>query len=829
MASGGAEMTCKSVDVDHFNLPLTSEWLDAHTAPVDGEAETGALPLQAAALGRYLHGESNVKDTVAALTAPAPDVSESEADLRDRVFGIIEDALFELSENYTPALVALLRELDAVPGVDDAGRPIWKGLKSFGDSWSDSWKQSHWRKALATRDRLSRELRRDAHVHRAYVEAACAVAGAGVVNAQQAAPGSAEDGILPLSWGYECLSDALERQEDVVRDFEIPAAAVWIRVAGKRLVDGATRKETSWALEREGRLWPPGPMSIDRWRFWLKRLEEAKSFGGAASEAAESALAHVRETGLPEVESPSGDQLSGRETQSLSKLPTPRQRDSTESSPHTTQPPHPTAVRIAPPEGGAATGRASAAPGPGPGPIALLDGAYRRLKPTREIDGTTRESIYLGRNCAASFFRALVADHHAPDRPLLPSNVSIESAFGLTNRTTLHPFGSLWSFAGDVSLKHILESLPAVEALGDEGIAKALQLAASEGSFQDAAWYGVLFGVLACGCQFYDNEAASDRLLKARVFVAAAFECLRLANLFGMPSEATIQALLMIELVIANDANPGMAWSLIGTTAQNAQSIGLHVNMNDSTEWCAAIHPLWSAIWFLDSSLSLAFGRRPSSFVAGLDRQDLHIVHGVTFPTFCSWTGAIHKLKLNWQLEPLHELGAGDDVPSSTTARYLQSLANLEVIPPYGPRSGTKPSTIHRRVEQLVSLIHINHCRAEILRVSALSCALGAARRAEHLEDMMRSLDDLVAAYCTLKPLSATMTNSWPILYATMSAALILAGIRSALGEPPPPVVARLVGVLSKDVVDEAGDHAKTMGRNAYADGLRVLRHLTRS
>lgn len=91
----------------------------------------------------------------------------------------------------------------------------------------------------------------------------------------------------------------------------------------------------------------------------------------------------------------------------------------------------------------------------------LLDELSLSLKPTHEIDPVTKEKIYLGRNCAANVFRAL--NTHVPDKPLLPTSISVESAFGLTNRTTLHPFGSLWSYAGDVSLGSILQSLPAVE------------------------------------------------------------------------------------------------------------------------------------------------------------------------------------------------------------------------------------------------------------------------------------------------------------------------------------------------------------------------------
>lgn len=93
--------------------------------------------------------------------------------------------------------------------------------------------------------------------------------------------------------------------------------------------------------------------------------------------------------------------------------------------------------------------------------ISLLDQLSLCLKPTHEIDNVTKEKVYLGRNCAANVFRAL--NTYVPDKPLLPTSISVESAFGLTNRTTLHPFGSLWSYAGDVSLGSILQSLPAVE------------------------------------------------------------------------------------------------------------------------------------------------------------------------------------------------------------------------------------------------------------------------------------------------------------------------------------------------------------------------------
>ncbi|KAJ5530067.1 hypothetical protein N7527_003460 [Penicillium freii] len=275
------EMTCKSIELDGFGSTADDAWFDQHTTPIDGEEETGVHQHQSAALKVYLKGDSKPSETAAALTKPHN--SEKKTDLRDRIVGILEDALFELPESHTPALVDLLKELSQLPDEED-GEPVWKGLKSFGHSWADGWKQSHWRKALATRDPATRAKRREAHVHQAFVEASCAMA----------APGpNAEDGLLPLSWGYECISEALECQ-DALWDFEVPAAAMWIKVAGERLREGAKKGEKSWALEREGRLWTAGPMSMDRWKFWLQRLEEIEKIGKVISSTASKGLRDAR-------------------------------------------------------------------------------------------------------------------------------------------------------------------------------------------------------------------------------------------------------------------------------------------------------------------------------------------------------------------------------------------------------------------------------------------------------------------------------------------------------------------------------------------------------
>lgn len=155
---------------------------------------------------------------------------------------------------------------------------------------------------------------------------------------------------------------------------------------------------------------------------------------------------HVNLCGL---EAPS--QLALPDVQPMDSVPTPGQAEDTRnySQPSFTAPESPRDT--APAIGRRDTTRL----------IELLDHVSSRLEPSHETDNKTREKIYLGQNCAANFFRILI--EYASERPQLPPGVSIESAFGLSNRTTLHPFRSLWSHAGDVSLRNILQSLPAVE------------------------------------------------------------------------------------------------------------------------------------------------------------------------------------------------------------------------------------------------------------------------------------------------------------------------------------------------------------------------------
>jgi hypothetical protein len=61
-------------------------------------------------------------------------------------------------------------------------------------------------------------------------------------------------GPIPIDWGYDCIVDALERN-DALLDFEIPVAVKWIDSAGKSLYTGAVDGKRRWLMkdDRSGR------------------------------------------------------------------------------------------------------------------------------------------------------------------------------------------------------------------------------------------------------------------------------------------------------------------------------------------------------------------------------------------------------------------------------------------------------------------------------------------------------------------------------------------------------------------------------------------------
>lgn len=245
---------------------MSDEWFKCKIAPADAP-EDGCRPDEAKALQNYYHKQVSAEEAAQALTRPVESLENSYDNLY-RLWGLLIDALMELPEREISNLVQLLDAIQRLPkpnltekqtGSAPSEGSLWRGLPRFGHMWADEHKQDHWRDTLSIKDPAKRAEQRAKHIRKARVEARLTVANIGGI---------------PLDWGYDCIADALERRNAVL-DFEIPAAAEWIAVAGNRLYAGAVDGRESWALERRRDFQTEdAKMSTERWSFWMKRMKE---------------------------------------------------------------------------------------------------------------------------------------------------------------------------------------------------------------------------------------------------------------------------------------------------------------------------------------------------------------------------------------------------------------------------------------------------------------------------------------------------------------------------------------------------------------------------
>lgn len=266
--------------------PIPPSWVEEKLAP-DGRLEDGCHPAEAQALQDYILGTATVEQAAYAITRPVATSAEPGAHLH-RLWGLLTDALVEwpTAEETTSAVIQLMAAIEHLPDeshLSDQARvslhhgPLWKGLPGFGHQWSDEHKRGDWRgqqQIILTEDRPSLRAKL---VKIARIEAQMVTASVGGI---------------PLDWGYECISQAVERS-DAVLDLEIPMAAEWFRVAGRLIYEGAVRGERSWALETMQDLWTgTKEMSLARWEFWEGRLRTLaeRDETGDVQDAAEEAL-----------------------------------------------------------------------------------------------------------------------------------------------------------------------------------------------------------------------------------------------------------------------------------------------------------------------------------------------------------------------------------------------------------------------------------------------------------------------------------------------------------------------------------------------------------
>ncbi|KAK8013118.1 hypothetical protein PG991_010493 [Apiospora marii] len=254
---------------------MSNAWFANAIAP-DGDTTDGCHPDEAHALQSYLQGQITATQAAEAITKPVTASQNPDDDDLPRLYGLLGDALMELPAPDLTRILELIGAIEDLPAPDFSAVPrenlpahgtLWRGLPGFGHFWSDG-----------------PDVYVTQCIRRAEVEAR--LVRNGLVG-------------LEFSWGYEMVTDALERSNAKL-DTEVPMACEWLKILGDRFREGADKGEGCWALERNGDLWKGGDrkrMSKERWDFWMQRLKEISDNDALSlrtREAAKQCLSQVQ-------------------------------------------------------------------------------------------------------------------------------------------------------------------------------------------------------------------------------------------------------------------------------------------------------------------------------------------------------------------------------------------------------------------------------------------------------------------------------------------------------------------------------------------------------
>ena len=286
-----ANQTIINVPVITMDSIITPSWFTDITCPDDPEGS--CHPDIVLALKDFYETKAGADETAhkfADLLIKNHSSVSSQLDIntaRNILFSILADSLVCWPESKIEALFTLLQKIQTLPepvlpdvkteqqqqqqqrsALDPPlscipKKPFWKDLPGFGNGWADLFQWGEWEQEIEKNplDMSLRESLRKKYVRVAAVEAQLC---------------KRQIGGIPIDWGYECITNGLERSNAVL-DFQVPMAAEWLMPLARRIYEGALDGEKSWALPRESLdLWHGGQrdtMTMERWKFWKSRFE----------------------------------------------------------------------------------------------------------------------------------------------------------------------------------------------------------------------------------------------------------------------------------------------------------------------------------------------------------------------------------------------------------------------------------------------------------------------------------------------------------------------------------------------------------------------------
>ncbi|ROV97074.1 hypothetical protein VMCG_07535 [Cytospora schulzeri] len=275
----------------------------------------GFLDEEIAALKNYHSGKLSTDDAAHAITSPisnspVPDLGTYSDDISAvcQLWLLLTDALVEWPSCRTEDLVSLLVAISKLPGGLHRGEALdeeeelltWKDLPHIGMVWGDS----TWmgpgilaRRTPVTDHGAARQRVRLVYIKQQDVEAQ--LVREGILRAQRAFQyliHTLEK--IPGPQDEVDASDDADASYQLKLDFQVPAAACWLKHNGRMLRHGIVVKDE--LKDWEKRKIPAEAIQFshpaERWTYWEKRLREIAESGpdDLTREAAETAIGYMQ-------------------------------------------------------------------------------------------------------------------------------------------------------------------------------------------------------------------------------------------------------------------------------------------------------------------------------------------------------------------------------------------------------------------------------------------------------------------------------------------------------------------------------------------------------
>jgi len=444
-------------------------------------------------------------------------------------------------------------------------------------------------------------------------------------------------------------------------------------------------------------------------------------------------------------------------------------------------------------------------------PALALDGEQRhvRTQGVHTRHDMTGQTIHLGPSSVPALVMALGrGDTQAvPGVQDLLGKKSMLPLFGLDNETATYPFVDLWGLPhGSLQrAQELANALPTdteclaffrcyretahvvypavadMETLEADLLLFLITRASAQGTAgitdqeiyaKDLHWVGLVFAVLASGCQC-SSLSRRERELTSQVYVCCSFECLRFTNFLSHANLQNIQTLLILGNVISNNMNAGVAWSIMGITVRLSQTLGLHRLCPASTPAMqrAVRSKVWWALLWQDSLLSISYDRASSTTT--IDHTvplSQHTAPGTR--TYVESMYRLCKVGLDIVRERQRPQNSHDALIRITEHR--NELQEIMVDAADYLKDSRRCRSMRDQLEHWALYLHISYITSELCRpaISPTTASLDLSKTLR--KTCIDSLSNTVEAFLGLQNMTPFATRSWTAVHRSISSALLL-------------------------------------------------------